>query len=502
MLGFRLAAWAALPLAIIPKPVKLTPGLGAYVLSPGYTIAAPHGAFVERGALERELGIPATEANGGPAAVKLVLSPADTALGAEGYRLRSSLAGVEIDAAAPAGLFYGVQTLRQLALPDQGGWLVPAVQIVDHPRYRWRGLMLDCSRHFWTVPVIENLLDQMARYKLNVFQWHLTDDQGWRLEVPKYPKLTSVGAWRDGTMGRSDVSDGVVYGGFYTESDVRAVVGYAAERHIAVVPEIEMPGHCTAALAAYPELSCTGGPYQVAQRWGVHEDAFCLGHDRTFEFLKDVLDEVMELFPSNDIHIDADEVPKASWEECPRCQARMELMGFTSTTQLQSYFVKRLNAYVRVRGHRLVGWDDILIGGLAPGAVVMSWHGDLGAVLAARQGNDAVMTPAAYCYFDHAQSPSEADDSAPGGLVTLQKVYSLNPTPSVLTAKQGAHILGVQGNVWTEYIDSPGRLQEMVFPRALALAEVAWSPQGLRNFPDFQRRLAAQSPASVSPSGS
>jgi len=352
---------------------------------------------------------------------------------------------------------------------------------------------LDVGRHFFPVSFIKNYIDLMAMYKMNNFHWHLTDDQGWRIQIKKYPRLTQVGSSRIGTVvGKTSELDGIPYGGFYTQDQIREVVAYASERYVNIVPEIEMPGHCVAALTAYPNLSCTGGPFQVRTEWGVADDILCAGNDSSFTFVQDVLGEVLDLFPSTLIHIGGDEAPKARWKSCPKCQARMKEEGLQNEMEMQSYFTKKVERYLNSKGRRLMGWDEILEGGLPPEATVMSWRGIEGGIDAAQQNHDVVMTPGDFCYFDHYQADPETEPLAIGGYLTLKTVYSFEPTPAVLTASQSKHILGAQGNVWTEYIISPEMVEYMAYPRAIALSEVTWSPKESRNWDDFNARLDDQ----------
>jgi hexosaminidase len=441
------------------------------------------------------LGRPGSVAVGRPrgrGVVSLAIDAAFPDSSGEAYRLVSDRNGVRITARRHAGLFYGVQTLRQLVTPRPNGWAVPAVRITDRPRFVWRGLHLDVGRHFFPVAEVKRYIDLMARYKLNTFHWHLTEDQGWRIEIKRYPWLTQVGAYRKETMVGRHFSpydgDGVPYGGYYTQDEIRDVVRYAAERYVTVVPEIEMPGHSLAALAAYPGLACTSGPFQVATRWGIFEDIYC-PTEKTFAFLEGVLTEVMELFPSRYIHVGGDEAPKFRWHASPVAQAVMRQNGLANEEELQSYFMKRIEQFLSSHGRRLIGWDEILEGGLPPEATVMSWRGTEGGIAAARAGHDVVMTPGDYLYFDHYQGEASAEPLAIGGYLPLERVYEYEPVPDSLTPQQATHILGAQGNMWTEYIPTAEQLEYMVYPRALALAEVTWSPKAERSWAGFQDRL-------------
>jgi hexosaminidase len=416
---------------------------------------------------------------------------ADSTMGEETYRLRiQGGSSVVLQATTSAGLFYGVQTLLQLLPPEINSDQVvedidltmPAVYVYDYPRFEWRGMHLDVCRHIFSVQFIEKYLDLMAMYKMNTFHWHLTEDQGWRIQIDKYPELTSIGAWRT-------EPDGTLYGGFYTKEQIRRVVEYAAERNITVVPEIEMPGHCVAALAAYPHLSCTGGPFEVANIWGVKKDVYCAGNEEVFEFLENVLLEVMELFPSEYIHIGGDEVPKDRWQECRKCQKRIREEGLADENELQSYFIKRMERFLNEHGRKLIGWDEILEGGLAPEATVMSWRGDEGGIEAASMGHDAVMTPGHSCYFDHYQADPATEPKAIGGLTTLKDVYHFNPIPEELNEAEQEHILGAQGNLWTEYIATPEHAEYMAVPRMLALAEVNWTRESRMHWERFLRKM-------------
>lgn len=413
----------------------------------------------------------------------------------EAYELKVSARGVTLEAEGRAGIFYGLQTLGQLLRRrEPSTWVLPSVRIQDRPRFTYRGMHLDVGRHFFPVSFIKRYLDLLAAYKMNVFHWHLTEDQGWRLEIQGHPRLTEVGSCRSETMVEKSfdpyVGDGVEYCGFYTQEEAREIVAYARERFITVIPEIEMPGHSVAALAAYPELACTPGPFQVSTRWGVTRDIYC-PKEETFAFLESVLGEVMEIFPSRYIHIGGDEAPKAAWEESEVAQEVMRREGLADEEELQSWFIRRIERFLSDNGRRLLGWDEILEGGLAPGATVMSWRGMEGGIQAAREGHDVVMTPTGYVYFDYYQGDTIQEPLAIGGYTPLERVYAFEPVPQELSPGEARHILGAQGNVWTEYIKTPEHVEYMVVPRMLALSEVVWSPEHRRDWGGFTRRLPA-----------
>ena len=429
----------------------------------------------------------------------------DATLTPEAYALTVTSGNAVVRANALSGVIYALATLRQL-LPaaiygdktaDKERWVLPCCEIRDEPRFAWRGMHLDSARHFWSVDEVKRYLDVMAMYKLNRFHWHLTDDQGWRIEILSYPLLTQVGAWREGTMVGHDFSsnDGNRYGGFYTQDEIREVVDYAAARGITVVPEIDLPGHMLAALAAYPELGCSKGPYTTWTRWGVSDQVLCVGRESTFRFLETVLAEVAELFPGPYIHIGGDECPKGAWEQCPECQAKIRELGlsgdtrFSAEQRLQNYVTRRIQTCLASLGKQAIGWDEILEGDPVPGAVVMSWRGTEGARQAAAQGIDAILTPASHCYFDYYQAENgEGEPLGIGGFVSLEKVYSLNPLDGIDPARAG-HILGVQANLWTEYIATPEHLEYMLLPRLLALSEVQWCAPERRDYARFLQAL-------------
>jgi hexosaminidase len=411
---------------------------------------------------------------------------------------------VTIEAATPAGVFYGLQTLIQMCPSEihtpsgkPFSFNISEATIKDAPQFAWRGMMLDVSRHFFTKEEVKELIDYLAFHKLNVFHWHLVDDQGWRIEIRKYPKLTEVGAWRVdrehlpwNSSPDQKEDEKATYGGFYTQEDIKEVVAYAQERFITVVPEIEMPGHTTSSLAAYPEYSCTGGPFTVVPGglWPI-TDIYCAGKEETFSFIEDVLTEVMALFPSQYIHIGGDEANKAEWEKCPKCQARIKAEKLKDEHELQSYFIKRIEKFLASNNRTLIGWDEILEGGLAPNATVMSWRGFKGGIEAAESGHDVVMTPTGHCYLDYYQGPIDTEPVAFNATLSLKQVYKFNPIPKELSADKAKHILGGQGNLWTEQVPNKEHMQYMTFPRMAAMAEVLWTNSTQRKWDDFCERI-------------
>ncbi len=502
------------PPAIIPIPQKMECREGTFQLQPKTRILADVPANDTGQYLAERLSIAtgydlkvgrSTAAQPAKGTILLTTKNAKPELGAEGYELIVTADSVVVRAGKSAGLFYGVQSLLQLLPPEVFAakpvagvaWKVPCVQIEDQPRFKWRGFMLDVARHFFTKDEVKQMLDVMALHKINTLHFHLTDDQGWRIQIKKYPRLTEIGAWRDEAgfgldpkLSTTYGPDGK-YGGFYTQDDIRELVTYARGKHITIVPEIEMPGHASAALAAFPELSCSGGPYNITTKGGVFAGVYCAGKDETFEFLQNVLAEVRPLFPGQYLHIGGDEVPKDNWKKCPRCQARMKQEGLKTEHELQSYFIRRIEKFVNAQGRNLIGWSEIREGGLAQNAVVMDWIG--GAVEAASAGHDVVMTPTKFCYLDYYQTTNKTTEpKAIGGYVPLSKVYSFEPLPEKLDPQYAAHILGGQGNLWTEYIPNLKQAQFMVFPRLCAMAEVTWSPKAARNWEDFTQRLQTQ----------
>jgi hexosaminidase len=409
----------------------------------------------------------------------------------EAYQLKISGNKISIKATTEKALFLGTQTILQLIFEHKNDFKIPELEIYDEPKFAWRGMHLDVARHFFSVNEVKQYLDYLALYKINTFHWHLTDDQGWRIEIKKYPKLTEIGSVRKETMvGKYDDHnfDGKPYGGFYTQEEIKDVVKYAQKLHINIVPEIEMPGHALAALSAYPELACTPGPFEVATKWGVFDDVFC-PKEETFTFLENVLDEVIALFPSQYIHIGGDECPKKRWKESQFCQDLIKKENLKDENGLQSYFIHRIEKYVNSKGRKIIGWDEILEGGLAPNAAVMSWKGTEGGIEAAKTKHFAVMTPGEFCYFDHYQGDPNYEPLAIGGFLPLKKVYSYQPISAGLSKEEISYILGVQANLWTEYIPDFKQVEYMLFPRLMALSEVSWGTSNPEKYADFEKKV-------------
>ena len=511
---------------IVPRPASVVAGTGTFRLTARTTLWTDRADSGVARRFARDVA-PATgfdlviRVGAGTSGSRIVFRRAaatDTTFGPEGYRLVVTPSAITITSSAPAGAFYATQTLRQLLPADVfrdapiAGvqWTIPVVTIVDRPRFSWRGMHLDVSRHFMPKEFVKKYIDLLALHKMNSFHWHLTDDQGWRIEIKKYPRLTSVGAWRSQTLvGKAqrdstlDVYDHRPEGGFYTQDDVREIVEYARERFVRIVPEIEMPGHSQAAIAAYPSLGNFGDTVAVWTKWGVTPHILNPS-DTTIAFMQDVLTEVMGLFPGEFIHIGGDEAIKPEWKASPRAQAKIKALGIApddpndprdvrAEDALQSWFTTQMDHFLTAHGRRLVGWDEILEGGLAPNAVVMSWRGTAGGLAAARAGHDVIMTPGDYTYFDHYQSRNTAAEPlAIGGFLPLDSVYAYEPIPAELEPQFVSHILGAQGQVWTEYIEGPKHVEYMAFPRETALAEVLWTSKARRDFADFSARLPAE----------
>lgn len=500
---------------VVPKPEQVTVHEGSFLLGPTTQILFesssrktpfPIEYFISR--LTRASGYPLRAAkrlnrlNGGIISFGFAQ---DARLGPEGYRLDIGRDSIRVEAESDAGLFYAVQTLLQMlpiaafdsTITSSVQWRIPCSTIIDRPRFAWRGMMLDVSRHFFPKEFIKTCIDMLAMHKMNTFHWHLTDDQGWRIEIKKYPRLTRIGSWRVDREDRNwsdrepqHEGERATYGGFYSQNDVREIVNYALQRNVTIVPEIEMPAHTQAALAACPEFSCTGGPFNVLPGgvWPITE-IYCAGNDSTFAFLQDVLSEVLDLFPGKYVHIGGDEADKAEWKKCPKCQARIKQEGLKDEGELQSYFVKRIEKFLVSKSRRLIGWDEILEGGLAPEATVMSWRGVDGGIASAKLGHDVVMVPGSYCYLSTVQGNPEYEPPSGGGYLPLTKVYAFEPVPDTLSAEEAKHVLGGEAALWTENVTTPDHAEYMLLPRLAALAEVFWSPTASRNWNDFITRM-------------
>ena len=444
------------------------------------------------------IGYKATESNNIGGQTKLSIGvDQNISESPESYKLKIDAKGIEIIGSDYAGTFYGMQTLIQIleTIKIKNTNTVSSVVISDSPRFKWRGMLLDVGRHMFPADFIKRYIDIIAAHKMNVFHWHLTEDQGWRMPIEKYPKLESIAAWRKETLighytDKPRKFDGKPYGGFYTKEEIVDIIEYAKQRSVTIVPEIELPGHATAALSAYPELSCTGGPHEAETIWGIHKEVYCAGNEETFYFLENVLKEVSEIFPGPYIHIGGDECPKTRWEKCQKCQKRIAEEGLKDEHELQSYFIKRIEKVLEKFDKRLVGWDEILEGGLAPNAIVHSWRGMDGGIEAANAGHEVIMSPTTYAYFDYYQSEDKNNEPlAIGGHLPLSKVYDFEPVPDKIDSDKRHLILGGQANLWTEYIPTIEKAEYMLLPRMCALAETVWSPRNKRNYTDFIDRL-------------
>ncbi|MFH6959479.1 beta-N-acetylhexosaminidase [Flavobacterium aquidurense] len=504
---------------IIPQPVEVVRKTGNFVISSQTSLVVANkednaaSAFLNT-YLFNYYGFKLPVVNKGVKnSIKLISQKNIEGLKGEGYSFKSGKNGVEINGNSPMGTFYGMQTLIQLLPVEKSSSLaIAAVDVKDEPRFAYRGAMLDVGRHFFSVEFVKKYIDYLALHKMNYFHWHLTEDQGWRIEIKKYPKLTEIGSKRNGSIigkypGKG--SDNTPEGGFYTQEEVKDIVKYASDRFITVIPEIEMPGHSSAAIAAYPELSCfpdektnlpenmmsakskqemaNGRNKIVQETWGVHTDVF-VPTENTFKFLEDVLDEVMALFPSKYIHVGGDESPKDAWKRSAFCQQMIKDKGLKDEHGLQSYFIQRIEKYINKKGRTLIGWDEILEGGLAPNAIVMSWQGEAGGIAAAKENHQVIMTPGSHVYLDHSQTKDEKEVTI-GGFLPLETVYSYEPIPKELNAQQAKYVLGAQGNVWTEYMANPAKVEYMIFPRLSALSEVLWTPKESKNWTEFQTKI-------------
>jgi hexosaminidase len=513
LIAFGVIAQAPAPaIAVIPQPVKVTPRTGRFTITSKTVVwsDAASASIAEQFAryVEPATGFTLRVRTGGeppPGSIAFRRDRTLARLGSEGYSLDVQPTRVVARAPELAGLFYAVQTMRQLLPPEifrdapLGGisrmsWTMPAVAIDDYPRFAWRGAHLDVGRHFMPKEFVKKYIDLLALHKLNTFHWHLTEDQGWRLEIKQYPKLTEIGAWRKETVvgrprGQDQATyDGKRHGGYYTQDDAREIVAYAKARFINVVPEIEMPGHAVAAIAAYPELGITGQPIDVATHWGVFSDILN-AKPSTIQFMQNVLTEVMAIFPSRYIHVGGDEADKTKWKASPEIQARIKELGVADENALQSWFIRQMDTFLTEHGRRLVGWDEILEGGLAENAVVMSWRGTTGGIAAARAGHDVVMAPTGFTYFDYAQSRDPLEPVGQTALLTLEKAYSFDPVPAELEPAYARHVLGGQAQLWTEYMADAKAVEYMAFPRLTALAEAVWTPLNRKDYADYVARL-------------
>lgn len=493
---------------VVPMPLEInTTQQASFLLKSGVTVYYPAGnekmqrnaeflASYVKAQTGIELQVQAGE--GGKGGIVLQLGLAND--NPEAYQLKVDASQVVISSPSEAGVFYGIQTLRKAVDVAEGSNVeLPAVEINDQPRFGYRGMMLDVGRHFFSMDEIKTYIDMMALHNINRFHWHLSEDQGWRIEIKEYPKLTEIGSMRKETVigHNSGKYDGKPYGDFYTQEQAKEIVAYAAERYITVIPEIDLPGHMQAALAAYPELGCTGGPYEVWTQWGVSDNVLCAGNDQTIQFIKDVLAEIVEIFPSEYIHVGGDECPKVKWSTCPKCQARIKALGLksdnkhTKEERLQSYVIHEAEEFLNSKGRKMIGWDETLEGGLAPNATVMSWRGEAGGIEAAKQHHDVVMTPNTYLYFDYYQSKdTETEPMAIGGYLPIERVYSYEPMPKSLSPEEQKYIVGVQANLWTEYIPDFKQVQYMVLPRMAALSESQWCAPEKKNYEAFLQRVS------------
>ena len=506
MLANCAAGQTTAELSIIPQPVSVKTTPGSFVLSGKTKILADPGNREFREIAEMlatELNdktgyrLAAGSGTSGVNAVLFTTQNAPESLGEEGYQLSVKKGNIVIRARKGNGAFYAMQTLLQL-LPTTKDQLrkpaisIPTAEITDMPRFKWRGLMLDVARYYYSMNFLKKYIDYLAMHKMNIFHWPMVQDHGWRLEIKKHPDLTEIAGWRTANQFDRTQLDNTPKGGFYTQAQARELIDYAAKKYVTIIPEIQLPGHTMSALIVYPELSCTGGPFKTLTWWGIQKDIYCAGNEKTFAFLEEVLSEVAQIFPSKIIHIGGDEAPKDRWKACPKCQKRIKDEGLKDEHELQSYFIKRIEKFLLTKGKNIIGWDEILEGGLAPNAAVMSWRGIKGGIEAAKQHNNVVMTPTDFMYLDYYQGQPHKEPITIGGLVPLHKVYSFEPIPKELTSEESQYIMGVQGNVWGEFIHSPERAEYMTYPRAAAVAEVGWVPAASKNWEDFTRRMEAQ----------
>jgi len=493
---------------VIPLPQEIKIGSGnSFVLNKSVTILYPNNNLkMKKNAefladyIKENTGNTLQVLNGTKGHRSIILKIDKAIVNNEAYQLKINAKNITISASNESGIFHGIQTLRKSIPIDKNGNNInlPAVEINDYPRFAYRGAMLDVGRHYFPVEFIKKYIDILALHNINNFHWHLTDDQGWRIEIKKYPHLTKVGSIRKQTVIGHNTGryDSIPYGGYYSQNELKEIVAYAQDQFITIIPEIDFPGHMLAALASYPELGCTAGPYDVATRWGIFEDVLCAGNDKTMQFMEDVLSELIQVFPSKYIHIGGDECPKTRWKSCSKCQARIKAEGLVADSKhsaedrLQSYCISRAEKFLNSKGRQIIGWDEILEGGLAPNATVMSWRGIKGGIEAAKQKHKVIMSPNSHMYFDHYQSQDKENEPlAIGGFLPVEKVYSYEPLPKELTTDEQKMILGVQGNLWTEYILTSKQLEYMLLPRLAALCEVQWTMPEKKNYQDFLLRM-------------
>lgn len=497
---------------IIPAPTRLVAHEGEFVITPTTRLVladreAEKVADFLTDPVKRVCGIQLKRSKKSVDNTIVFATSQDTTLGKEGYRLNVTKNRITLEAQTTNGFFYGIQSLLQLLPPqiyslhreyEVKKWNVPAVEIYDVPRFEYRGLHLDVGRHLFSIEFIKKYIDLLSMQKMNKFHWHLTEDQGWRIEIKKYPELTQIGSMRKETIANrynaagGGIFDGKPYGGYYTQDQIKEIVAYAAARQVEVIPEIDLPGHMLAVLATYPDLGCTGGPYEVGTRWGIYDDVLCAGNDKIYTFIEDVLKEVFELFPSQLVHIGGDECPKVRWKNCPKCQAKIKAENLKNEYELQSYVIHRVEKFLNQNGKKLIGWDEILEGGIAPNATLMSWRGVEAGIIAAKSGHDVIMTPNTHVYLDHYQTTDHYDVLSNGRVASLEWTYGYEPIAAELTEKEAKNIKGVQANAWTEYIRTTDMVEHMVFPRATAAAEIGWTPATRKDWKDFLNRMQVQ----------
>lgn len=500
--------------AIIPMPLSLEEKQGEFIINDRTRIVlkdkkakAPLPFLTDRLSQISGLNLKTQNSIGKEDNNTIIFTSAeDKTLGQEGYKINVTDKQIQIQANEEAGFFYAIQSLLQLLPPEIysdkkefiSKWSIPAVAITDIPRFNYRGLHLDVGRHMYSVAFIKKYIDLLAMQKMNRFHWHLTEDQGWRIEIKHYPRLTEIGSIRKETISNRyssmfpEIYDSTPYGGFYTQEEVKEIVAYAQKRYVTIIPEIDLPGHMLAALAAYPYLGCTGGPYEVGTRWGIYDDVLCAGNEKIYSFIENIMDEVLQLFPGEFVHIGGDECPKTRWKACPKCQAKIKAEGLKDEHELQSYVIRRVEKYLNAHGRKVIGWDEILEGGIAPNAALMSWRGVAGGITAAKSGHPVIMTPNTHVYLDHYQANMDISPLANGRIAALEWTYGYDPIPRELTPEEAENIKGIQANVWTEYIRTPEQVEYMAYPRANAVAEIGWSSPDNKDWSNYLKRLQVQ----------